>query len=165
MFTRPAVLSERFASSAALQYYEFLPTLKDLVTYVQQKICYAANEPCKAKAATLRFADYLDIDYDAISQTFILSAFRHAPPEGGLWDEHIDNAESSAKIEVGVLASEKATQPEEVSLGGFLTVIGEDKKPSMSPGPLPLSSPLLIYVLRSHPFFFSIAPPSHLFAM
>ena len=34
------------------------------------------------------------------------------------------------KVEVGVLAIEKATQPEELSLGGFLAVLGEDTKPS-----------------------------------
>lgn len=33
------------------------------------------------------------------------------------------------RLEVGILSPEKATEPEELSLGGFLTVIGEDDKP------------------------------------
>ena len=39
-------------------------------------------------------------------------------------------SEAANRIEVGVLANETPTEPEELSLGGFLTVIGEDEKPS-----------------------------------
>ena len=35
-------------------------------------------------------------------------------------------------VEVGLLANEKATEPEEVSLEGFLAVLGKDKNPSKS---------------------------------
>jgi hypothetical protein len=34
------------------------------------------------------------------------------------------------RLEVGILSVESSKQPEEISLGGFLTVIGEDTKPS-----------------------------------
>ena len=36
-----------------------------------------------------------------------------------------------AKVEVGVLANEVPTEPEELKLGGWLTVVGEDEKPGM----------------------------------
>ena len=128
-FISLSVLSERFASSSAYQYHELLPSLIDLVTYIQQKLC-ANDGPCKARSDTLRSADYLDVDYDTISQSFTVSASWHTSPSPGTWDERIDNRGGSVKVEVGVLANEKATRPEELSLGGYLTVLGEDKEPS-----------------------------------
>ena len=35
------------------------------------------------------------------------------------------------KVEVGVLANEVPTEPEELKLGGWLTVVGEDEKSCM----------------------------------
>lgn len=99
------------------------------MTYIQQKVC-ADNGLCKGRADALNLADYVDIDYDTISQSFVISAFWHSEATTGSWDEHIDNQGGSVKVEVGVLANEKATRPEEVSLGGFLAVLGEDIKPS-----------------------------------
>ncbi len=123
------MLSGRFASSSASQYHELLPSLKDLVTYIQQKIC-ANDASCKASAEALRSVDYLDVDYDTISQSFTMSAFWHTSPNSRTWNEKVDNRGGSMKVEVGVLSKEKATHPEELSLGGFLAVIGEDSKPS-----------------------------------
>lgn len=114
-----------------------LPSLVDLTSYIQQKICPASDPACSAKTATIHSADYVDIDYDAISQSLVLSVFRHASPGPGIWDETLQKSGSSANIEVGVLANEKPIEPEHLSLGGFLTVIGEDGKPSKY-----LSSPL-----------------------
>lgn len=103
--------------------------MSDLVVYVQQTIC-ADDQSCKAKADALRSADYFDFDYDTITQSVILSAFWHADPMSGKWDEHIDNQNGSTKVEVGVLANEKPANAEELSLGGFLVVLGEDERPS-----------------------------------
>lgn len=101
----------------------------DLVTYMQQKVC-ADHERCKTRASILTFADYVDLDYDAISQSVILSAFWHASPNFGTWDEFFDIRERLVKLEVGILANEKPSGPEELSLGGFLSVLGEDSRPS-----------------------------------
>jgi len=60
----------------------------------------------------------------------VLSAFWHQPPKSDTWNERIQNLEGTDRVEVGVLASEKPTEPEELALGGFLTVVGEDDKPS-----------------------------------
>lgn len=106
--------------------------MTDLATYLHQKLCPEEDESCRLRTASLRSADYLDIDYDTISQSLILSAFWHSPPLSETWDERIDNSQVSLNIEVGVLANEKPTQPEELSLGGFLAVVGQDSKPSMS---------------------------------
>lgn len=126
------MVSERFATSSAFQYHQLLPSLAELKSYVQQKICSASDLSCHAKAVALHSADYLDIDYDAISQSLVLSVFRHASPSSGIWDETLRKVVGSANIEVGILANEKPTEPERLSLGGFLTVIGEDTKPSTS---------------------------------
>lgn len=129
------MISERFSSSAAYQYWQPLPSLEGLITYVQRKVC-GQDESCKVKANALNHADYLDIDYDTISQSLVLNAFWHASPHSDAWEEKISIRQGSTKVEVGVLANEKPTQREELSLGGFLTVLGEDAKPSMQYGPL-----------------------------
>ncbi|MCJ1466049.1 protease B nonderepressible form [Pseudocyphellaria aurata] len=120
---------DRFTSATALQFYAPVPALKDLITYIQLKICPTNDEVCAGKALNLNAVDYLDIDYDAISQSLVLSAFRCEPPTPGTWNAKFQKLGYSAKIEVGVLASERATEPEELSLGGFLTTIGESDKP------------------------------------
>lgn len=129
------MISERFASSAAYQYYKLLPSLKELVTYIQQKVC-GQDDSCKVKANALNHADYLDMDYDTISQSLVLNAFWHVSPHSDTWEDKISIRQGSTKVEVGVLANEKPTQPEELSLGGFLAILGEDAKPSTQYGPL-----------------------------
>ncbi|KAI9869701.1 MAG: protease B nonderepressible form, partial [Pleopsidium flavum] len=124
------LLSERFASSSSWQYHHLLPSLSDLIIYIEQNICSSTDQTCHSRATSLRAASYLDIDYDTISQVVVLSAFWHQPPNSDSWNERIQDLEGDHQVEVGVLASEKATEPEELSLGGFLTVIGEDDKPN-----------------------------------
>ena len=129
-FIRLPVLSERFASSAAHQYFKQLSSLTNLVTYIKEKVC-VGDASCASKAERLLYADYFDFDIDTISQSVTLSAFWHRSPSTETWNETIDHRVGSTKVELGVLTNEKPTQPEELSLGGFLAVIGEDKKPSM----------------------------------
>lgn len=151
--------SERFTSSAALQYYQLLPSLDELVTYIQQKICLTLDSDCQAKAASLAIANYLDVDYDSISHALVVKLFRYQPPALGTWNEKMIKTGASSKVEVGVLANEKAIEPEELSLGGFLTVIGKDTKPSTELIPfhtLYFHSPRLSF--RSNPFLVSFTP-------
>ena len=103
----------------------------ELATYLQQKVCPEIGESCRLRAASLKSADYLDVDYDAISQLLVLSAFWNSPPQAEVWDELISNRQASTKVEVGVLANEKPTEPEELSLAGFLGIVGEDRKLSV----------------------------------
>lgn len=162
-FTGLSVLSERFASSSAYQYYEDISSLSDLVVYIQQTIC-ANDQSCKVKADALESADYLDFDYDTISQSVVVSAFWHAGTLSGKWDEYIDNRNGSVKVEVGILANQKPTNAGELSLRGFLVVLGEDEKPSKSydcrlrpSGPLTLSGPTLFSFPSRHHFASSIS--------
>ncbi|MCJ1282978.1 protease B nonderepressible form [Xylographa opegraphella] len=81
-------------------------------------------------ANSLGSADYVDIDFDTISQALTISTFHGEPPGQIGWTERFNNFDGAVKVEVGVLATEKPTEPEELSLGGFLTIVGEDDKPS-----------------------------------
>ena len=72
-------------------------------------------------------------------------------------DVNLKKTASSGRLEVGVLSIEPSRQPEELSLGGFLTVVGEDTKPSPT---------LFSFPSRHHPskstFSASFLPPSGL---
>lgn len=125
--------------SAALQYYHTLPTLQRLVTYLQQVGCANHNTECLNQIADLSRVSSLDLDFDAISHALKVNAMWTDAPTPSGWDETIRLQPEGDSIEVGVLNSEKATEAEELSLGGFLTVIGEDTKPGThhhSPPPL-----------------------------
>lgn len=155
-FTGPSIISERFASSSAYQYYEDISSLSDLVLYIQQTIC-ANDQSCKIKADALESADYLDVDYDTISQSLVVSAFWHAGTLFGKWDELFDNRNGSVTTEVGILANQKPTNSGELSLRGFLVVLGEDEKLSMKcdrrlcpSHPLTLSGPTLFSFPSRH---------------
>ncbi|KAI9847798.1 MAG: protease B nonderepressible form [Sclerophora amabilis] len=128
-FTPIPVKSERFASSTALQYFQLLPSLDVLTAYMQHNACPSTDRSCDERISILRSAGSVDIDYDAISHMLVFKAFWDAAPSSGLWAEDIQNSSEKDKVEVGVLAKEKATEPEELSFSGFLTVVGEDDKP------------------------------------
>lgn len=76
-------------------------------------------------ALSLHSADYLDIDFDAISQSLVVTAFRQKPPPPGTWSASIERIGGSGKTEIGILANEDTVEPERISLGGFLTTLGE----------------------------------------
>lgn len=89
------------------------------------------DHECPAAAARLEKAIYLDIDYKAKSRELILTSFHLEPPVSGPWTERIELPPKSVKAEVGVFTPEEAIEPEELSLGGFSSIVGEDTKPSM----------------------------------
>lgn len=138
-FTSPTILSERFAMSASKQYYQPLKSPLDLIIYLQQKTCGMLNRRCKDQIALLREASSIDFDFDAITHALQITAVWPQGPGGESWDETIKLQSKSDSVEIGVLNTEKPTEPEELSLGGFLTVLGEDDKPSMYVPPWLLS--------------------------
>jgi len=74
----------------------------------------------------LKSARSIDIDFDIISHAVILSAFWGSQE----WDLNISNKGAYDRVEVGILSNETPLEPEELSLAGALTIIGEDSKPS-----------------------------------
>ncbi|PGH13953.1 hypothetical protein AJ79_03368 [Helicocarpus griseus UAMH5409] len=163
-FISPPILSTRFASTSSLQFHQLLPSLAELVTYIQQKICPLlgdadTDKACIAHATSILTADSVDIDYDSISHALTVSGYWSQHPQDR-WSETIRKREENAgKVEVGVLAMERARLAEELSVGGFLAVVGEDKK---------LQPTLFSFPARHHPlpetstYAISFPPPTGL---
>lgn len=138
-FTSPALVSSRFASTSSLQYHSVLPSLSDLVTYIQQKICPHSDISCIHSASLLNIANSLDLDYDAISHALTVTAYWSRPPpvffdpitSETFYDSWTITIDAHAeKVEVGVLSTEAAPDPSELQLSGYLTVVGEDTAPA-----------------------------------
>ncbi|KAH8663597.1 PIG-X [Tricladium varicosporioides] len=117
--------TERFSLSAATQYFNPLSSLNNFVTYITHKLCKTTDSECILRVTLLSSASTVDIDFDTISHALTLTAFWPIQD----WDLNFKST-PGARLEVGILSVEQAVEPEELSLGGFLTVIGEDSKPS-----------------------------------
>lgn len=130
------ILSERFSMSSSSQYYQLLPSLSGFVTYIKQTLCTSSDSVCQEHAASLFSATYIDIDFDTISHALILNAFWARKPSVDGWSETISLRQKDETIEVGILTNEKAVDAEDLAFSGFLTVLGQDAKPS-TPSPLP----------------------------
>jgi PIG-X / PBN1 len=138
-FSSPPLVSSRFASTSSLQYYTLLSDLNNLVVYIQRKLCAHSDQSCIQATSLLNIVDSLDLDYDSISHALTLTAQWLKPPPiyydpwtqfttYNAWTLSIDGQKGD-KVEVGVLSSGKATDPQELQLSGVLTVVGEDDHP------------------------------------
>jgi len=80
-------------------------------------------------AHSLLSASYIDLDYESSSESLIITSYWATAPEGKAWDETIDY-QNHERVEVGVLNPERSEEPHELKIGGWLTVVGHDVKPS-----------------------------------
>lgn len=94
-------------------------------------MCPSDNQHCKGAAESLASASYVDIDYDTISGMVTSSIFWPHAPGGGPWNEIIKQSNPSDRVEVGLLSNRKATEAEELSMEGWLTVLGQNDRPGM----------------------------------
>ncbi|GAM84209.1 hypothetical protein ANO11243_022020 [Dothideomycetidae sp. 11243] len=126
-FTRQDILSERFAMSPAYQYYQQLPLINNLVDYISANYCSGTKSAssCTDRVQSLQQASFLDFDYDAISQSIVVTAV-WPPTRHSSMDR---KRSANDRVEIGILNREKATEEEQLSLGGFLTVLGDDDEP------------------------------------
>ena len=136
-FTSPPILSKRFSSTANLHYHILLSSPDNLVTFIQQTICNKATGDkvahCRDYAASLLSADSIDIGYDSIAHAMTVSAVWNAAPGNG-WTDTIQKPDRKTdQIEVGLLGSESAAEPEDIKMGGLLGVVGKDEELSMFP--------------------------------
>ena len=138
-FIKPLLVSERFAQTSSLQYYSTLPTLKHLVAYIYGTSCAHNNLQCLHTVSLLNIADSIDADYDSISHALTFTVFwsKQPPvfydPVGDLTTLDAWNLDVEVKrddtVEVGILSAGKPTDPSDLQLSGFLTVVGEDDHP------------------------------------
>lgn len=119
--------TERFSHSAATQFYALLSSLAEFQNYLLHKLCFS-NKACEARVSALSSASTLDISFDTISHALTLSAFYPSTTQPLSITK--PKTASPSRLEVGILSNEKARETEELSLSGFLTVLGEDTKAS-----------------------------------
>ncbi|OKL64529.1 hypothetical protein UA08_00200 [Talaromyces atroroseus] len=126
-FSEAPVLTETPSSNPSLQFHHVLPSIDQFVGYLRHMVCDLNDSEC---ADYLLLADFVAIDYDPTTQATSISAFWSQPLLGTTgWTEDITRKHGSAeKVEVGLLSNERAVDPEDISLGGFLTVVGQDNK-------------------------------------
>ena len=126
------VLSERFSMSATSQYYSYLDDIDRVRSFFQQKSCKKDGKSyCLDAIDGFALSDYVDVDYDTISRSVVLTAeSSNAGSSNKGWTETIRLPSKEATVEIGVLSLEGNADPEDVQFGGFLTVLGQDDKPS-----------------------------------
>ncbi len=138
-FISPSLVSERFAQTSSLQYYSVLPSIKHLVAYIYRTSCAQNDLQCLHTVSMLNIADSVDADYDSISHALTFRVFwsKQPPvfydPIGDFttfdaWNVDVE-AKGDDRVEVGILSAGKATEPSDLQLSGFLTVVGEDDHP------------------------------------
>ena len=107
------------------QFYTPLESISDFREYAEKLLCGGAKD-CEARVRSLNSTDYVDLKYDAISQTLIVNSFWSRPEQP--WQVMVQPAGAHRNIEVGVLGNDKPMGPESLTLGGVLHVVGKDDK-------------------------------------
>ncbi|PWY85800.1 protein pbn1, partial [Aspergillus sclerotioniger CBS 115572] len=117
-------------STSTYQFYSALPE-HNLNEYITKSIC-RGNGPCAT--AGWDQADSIDLDYDAVSNTLVVSGYWSQPDSAKGWTEEIRAPGNDRdRVEVGLLGTEKAVEAEEIKMGGLLGVVGVDEalKPTL----------------------------------
>ncbi|KAA8625874.1 PIG-X-domain-containing protein [Pyrenophora tritici-repentis] len=154
--TKLPILSERFSMSATSQFYAYLDNIGAYKGPWQSIMCEKGplQAYCEKLVNAFSTARSVDIDYDTISRSVVLTALwpvaekeswekekgwtsTHRLPSawmikhGGLSPNEVPTEDST--VEIGVLSHEGNADPEDIQFGGFLTVLGQDQKPSLHP--------------------------------
>ncbi|KAF1839008.1 PIG-X-domain-containing protein [Decorospora gaudefroyi] len=124
------VLSERFRMSASWQYYAYLEDMEAVGRLLRGKVCGEAEGKgaCEDWVRRVGEASYVDVDYDTISRTVVVTAVWDSDGEEG-WNDTILLPSPDATVEIGVLNHESNADAEDIQFGGFLTVLGQDDRP------------------------------------
>ncbi|RMZ73281.1 Glycosylphosphatidylinositol-mannosyltransferase I PIG-X PBN1 [Pyrenophora seminiperda CCB06] len=150
--TKLPILSERFSMSATSQFYAYLDDIEAFKGPWQVSMCKEGplQAHCEKLVNDISTARSVDIDYDTISRTVVLTALwplaekDHWVEEKGWTSLHRlpsawmikhgkvapkDLPTEESTVEIGVLSHEGNADPEDIQFGGFLTVLGQDTKP------------------------------------
>lgn len=124
-------LSGRFSMSSSLQHWAYLESIQYFLQNTMRKLNIETFERLVSDYRDTSSLSYLDIDYDTISRAVVLSfGWADAPDPKG-WSETVFRYPRDSTVEIGVLIHEANSDPEDIQFGGFLTVLGEDERPSM----------------------------------
>ena len=99
---------------------------------------YLWHSACRNQVFELDSATYVDIDFDAVGGTLVLTAFWSAneAPRPSHAAQRVPRQYkqfgTEDRLEVGILELQDTRHAEELSLGGYLTIVGEGSSPSMS---------------------------------
>lgn len=131
--------NDRFSHSTAYQYYAPLDTLTPFITYAHSTLCpppssvHPEASSCTAHVDRLSVANSLDISYDTISHALKVIATWGVQDQPLIVTSPFDKTKQEQhRVEVGVLGGDtpRGIEAHELGLAGFLTVLGQDKKPS-----------------------------------
>ncbi|KAA8904545.1 PIG-X [Sphaerosporella brunnea] len=106
------------------QFYSPLKSIEQFESFVEKLLC--KTDYCRARVAPLGSADYIDLKYDAVSQTLVANSFWSRPEQP--WQETVKSVEGHKNIEVGVLGNDPPIAPESLTMGGVLHVVAKDDK-------------------------------------
>lgn len=120
------MLSERFSMASTSQYYASLPEISRILKSIENSFCASKTGTCRDVIDALTSTDYLDIDYDTITQALVVTAGWSSISN----DQGVTRREGDGTVEIGVLMHEPNPDPEDIQFGGFLTVLGQDAAPS-----------------------------------
>jgi hypothetical protein len=125
-----SVIPENASTSPSMHFYSDVPGFRDLVQNMRER-SYLDNDIFEKLADEVNDADYVDLDYDATTQTVVFT-FQSTKTfvEPGSWTETINLPDKESTIEIGVLSHEFNSDPEDIQFGGVLTVLGRDDEPS-----------------------------------
>ena len=138
-FSRPEVLPQRTPLYPTYQYYSLSPITRNLERLFLSKVCDGkdpALESCNALAKALDSAIYVDVDSEAADETLTLTFLWESADSGdggatARMKRSVRKPREDDRVEVGVLQAEKSDEVDELSFGGYLTVLGESDHPSM----------------------------------
>lgn len=134
--------NDRFSHSTAYQYFAPLESLAPLIAYAQSTLCPPSSSSsedeasCAVRVGRAATASSLDLSYDTISHALKATAtWAHQPQ--ALAVAAPPGVARAHRVEVGVLAGSAGgdhpgavVEPHEIGMGGVLTVLSQDKKPS-----------------------------------
>lgn len=122
------VESSSSISTQPTQFHHNLSSIDRFVAFLRHSACDLTDVQCADSISYVSLADSVAIDYDATADTITLSTFWSRPHSEAAWTEDVSVIGSSGKVEVGILSNEKTIHAEDLSLGGYLAVVGQDSK-------------------------------------
>jgi len=126
-------------------HYSLEPPLGVQIPALGDKLCPHTDDACHQLIKAVPSASYFDIDFDQSTDIMTINMYWANGRSNQAWNEVVDFPHHE-RVEVGVLNRESTEERDEIKMGGWLTVLGHDLKPSMC---RPSYPPTPIYMMSS----------------